>query len=156
MFDAPQNLFRLFGIGFALIGCGLLVGAFLSYRSTTEFLSTAVPGTGEVIGYDRRTDSEGSIAYYPVITFSPNGDSEIEFTSSTGGSDRPYAIGASVPLRYDPKLPFNATIDTPTDIWLVTGVLGGLGAVFMLVGGGLFWFLGMGGAFSKVAFSASR
>ena len=152
MFSTPQNLFRLFGLGFALIGCGLLVGALLSYRSTAAFLSTAMPATGEVIGYDRRADSEGAITYYPVITFAPAGDDEIEFTASTGSSNRPYAIGASVPLRYDPKLPFNAAIDTPADIWLVTGVLGGLGVVFVLVGGGLFWLLGLGGAGRQPAF----
>jgi hypothetical protein len=47
-----------------------------------------------------------------------------------------------VPLRYDPKLPFSAAIDTPVDLWLVTGVLGGLGVVFTLVGGVMFRFSG--------------
>jgi hypothetical protein len=53
VFDAPQKLFRLLAVGFALIGCGLLAGAFLSYRSTEAFLRTAATATGEVIGYER-------------------------------------------------------------------------------------------------------
>jgi len=91
-----------------------------------------------------------------VITFTPANGDEIEFTSSTGSNAREYAIGASVPLRYDPDLPFNTAIDTPADLWLATGVLGGLGVVFILVGGIMFWFFRSSGALDKVAFGPAE
>ncbi len=147
MFNDPIKLFRLIPLIFVLVGLGLLAGAVYSYRSTQEFLRTARTATGEVIGYSRRTDSEGEISYFPVIEFTPAGAEEaIEFTSSTGGT-RSYAIGARVPLRYDPALPFNAAIDSPGDLWLVAGVLGGIGALFTSIGGAIFWLFRPGGAF---------
>jgi hypothetical protein len=145
VFSAPQKIFRLIAAGFALIGCGLLAGAFYSYRSTEAFLATAVPATGTVIGYERHTDSEGEISYFPVITFTPEDGDEIEFTASTGGGGRPYKIGAPIALRYDPALPFNAAIDTPSDLWVGPIVLGFLGLIFTVVGSGLFWFFRPGG-----------
>jgi hypothetical protein len=132
-------------VGFALIGCGLLAGAFYSYRSTEAFLATAIPTTGKVIGYERHTNSEGEISYFPVIAFTPEGGDEIEFTSNTGSGGRPYKIGAPIALRYDPALPFNAAIDTPSDLWIGPVVLGFLGLAFAVVGAGMFWFFRPGG-----------
>lgn len=134
MFNSPHKLFQLLALGFALIGVGLLVGAALSYRSTREFLRTALPATGEVIGYERHNNSEGEISYFPVIVFTPEDGQEVEFTASTGSSTRSYKIGASIPLRYDPELPFNAMIDRPSDLWIATFVLGILGVAFSAVG----------------------
>lgn len=145
MFDNPQKLFRLFAAGFMLIGLGLIAGACLSYRSTAAFLSTAVATSGEVIGYERHNNSEGEISYFPVIVFTAAHGDEIEFTASTGGSTRGYPIGATVPLRYDPALPYNAAIDRPSDLWLATIVLSVLGLAFTTVGGGLLWLFRAGG-----------
>lgn len=145
MFDNPLKLFRILAVGFMLIGLGLIGGAVFSYRSTAAFLRTAVATTGEVIGYERRTNSEGEITYFPVIVFTPANGDEIEFTSSTGSSARGYAIGASVPLRYDPALPFSAAIDTPADLWLAAIVLSILGVAFTSVGGGMLWLFRAGG-----------
>ncbi len=70
----------------------------------------------------------------------PSGGAELKFTSSTGSSTRGYAIGAPVALRYDPARPVHAAIDTPVDLWLVTGVLTVLGLAFTAVGSGMAWF----------------
>ena len=149
MVTDPIKLFRLIPLIFVLVGLGLLAGATYSYRSTQEFLRTARPATGEVIGYARRTDSEGEISYFPIIEYTPAGAEEpIEFISSTGGT-RSYAVGARVPLRYDPALPFSAAIDSPGDLWLAAGVLGGLGALFTVIGGVIFWLFRPGGAFDS-------
>lgn len=149
MFNDPIKLFRLIPLIFVLVGLGLLAGAVYNYRSTQEFLRSARTATGEVIGYTRRTNSEGEISYFPVIEFTPAGAEEpIEFTSSTGGA-RSYAIGARVPLRYDPALPFHAAIDSSTDLWLAAGVLGGLGMLFTIIGGVIFWLFRPGGAFDS-------
>ncbi len=154
MFDTPQQLLRLFAAGFGLIGLGLLAGALFSYRSTQAWLSTSATAAGTVIGYERRTDSEGALSYFPVITFTPANGDEIEFTSSTGSSSRGYAIGASVPLRYNPALPFDAAIDTPLDLWITAGVLGFLGLVFTVVGVGLLWFFRPSGPLFELSANA--
>jgi hypothetical protein len=156
VFNTPQRLFRLFAAGFGLIGLGLLVGAFFSYRSTAAWLETSVAATGTVIGYERRTDSEGALTYFPVITFTPANGDEVEFTSSTGGSTRGYAIGASVPLRYNPALPFDAAIDTPLDLWIAAGVLGFLGLAFTLVGAGLLWVFRPSGSLFRASSQVSH
>lgn len=155
VFKNPINVFRLIPLLFVLIGLGLTAGAYFSYRSTQAFLRTALQTEGEVIGYERRNNSEGEISYYPVIVFTTAEGEEIEFTSSTGGSTRGYKIGTTVPLRYDPALPYNASIDSPADIWIATGVLGGLGIVFVLVGSGVFWIFRPGGKMDKTVFSPS-
>lgn len=153
MFKSPMNIFRMIAGLFAVIGIGLLIGAVLNYRSTTAFLATAQTATGTIIGYERHNNSEGEIFYYPVITFTPQGDAEIEFTASTGSSGRPYRIGAEVPLRYNPALPFEAVIDTPTDLWIGVFVLSLLGVVFTAVGCGLFWFFRPQGAVAALDFT---
>lgn len=141
MFNPPTRLFQLLAGFFVLVGLGLLTGAALSYRSTTAFLRTADSATGEVIGYQRRDNSEDGIVYFPVIVFSTASGEEIEFVSSTGSSTRGYRIGAAIPVRYDPALPFNAMIDAPADIWLTVGVLGVLGVAFSGAGAaGVYFF----------------
>lgn len=156
VFKNPINIFRLIPILFVLIGLGLLAGAYFNYRSTKEFLRTALPATGEVIGYERHTDSEGEISYYPVIIFTTAEGEEIEFTSSTGSGSRGYKIGSDIALRYDPALPFNASIDTPTDLWVGTGVLGFLGVAFTIVGSFVFWVFRPGGEMDRGVFSPSN
>jgi hypothetical protein len=131
---------------FALIGAGMLIGAGFGLANTRSFLAHASRAEGTVIAlqprYPNNTSSSNStlnssstsITFAPMVRFSHDGQ-VIDFTASTASNPPSYHIGETVPVLYLPSAPFKAKIDSFFSLWGGPLIVGGLGAIFLLIGG---------------------
>jgi hypothetical protein len=119
---------------FLLVGLGLSAGAAFAFARTKRFLAHAQQGQGEVLALEESRSQNGT-SYHPVVGFQTWNGERVEFRSATGSSSRSYRVGQSVPILYDPANPSDARIHGFMHVWLLTGILGFMGAVFTIVGG---------------------
>ncbi|MFC7620151.1 DUF3592 domain-containing protein [Microlunatus sp. GCM10028923] len=106
--------------------------------STTATTGTVIANTAEEGCYrtqDRRTTC--STQYHPVVEITAASGERIRFTSEVGSDPARYGTGDSVPVRYRPHDPHDATIDGFVELWMLPTIVGGIGLVFLAVGIGL-------------------
>jgi len=124
---------------FALIGLGMLIGAFFAYRHTHDFLAEAISAQGTVVdmteSHSRDSSGHSSTYYYPVIEFKDQRGETIRFTSSSGSNPPSYSRGESADILYVPSRPQDASINGFFSLWGAAVILGGIGAIFFLTGG---------------------
>ena len=132
-----MKTFNTLRVIFTLIGLGMLAGAFFSFQSTSTFLETATakPGVVTDLIYSRSSDSG---TYYPVVRFEDGQGRSVEFQSSSGSNPASYARGESVRVLFTPGESESARIDGFFSLWGMALIVGGIGAVFFLVGAGMF------------------
>ncbi len=130
---------------FAIIGLGMLVGAFFSFRHTQDFIAQAVTTQGRVIDLhvsrstsrDSNNNSRESITYYPIVEFTDRNGQSISFQSNTGSYPASYDRGDLVEVLYLPEKPRDAAINSTGSLWAGTIVLSSLGGIFFAIGGGI-------------------
>lgn len=125
----------LLKILFPLIGLGLLGGAFYTWHSTNEFVSGARVAQGTVVDLVSSRSSDSTWA--PVVVFRTAEGREVRFRSEVRSSPPSHSVGETVEVLYRPEQPAKAEINSFMSLWFVTMVLGGIGAVFTLLGGAL-------------------
>lgn len=118
---------------FALIGAGMLVGAFFLFTGTQDFLKTAKTTQGTVVDLISSRSSD-SVTYAPLIEFNTTDNSRIEFVSSNSSSPPSYSRGESVEVLYQESSPESAKINSFFSLWLGTIIVGVLGLIFFLIG----------------------
>ncbi|MCK4742642.1 MAG: DUF3592 domain-containing protein [Sulfuriflexus sp.] len=134
---------------FAIIGFGMLVGSFFLYQKTMFFLESAITTEGVVTELVRsRSSSDSSYTYAPVVKFKTSQDTTIEFTSTTSSNPPSYSRGEQIEVLYDPIQPHSAKINSFFSLWGGSVIVGGIGAVFFLIGFGII-FLGIRKARNK-------
>jgi len=126
-----------FGLIFLVLGVGLLVGCFFAASRTRSFLATAHEARAEVIALQHRLGQNHERAYYPVLRYRTQEGSTQEVVSSVGTNPPRYKEGDSVVVLYDPARPDTVRIHTFFNVWVFPLVLGGLGVIFLIVGGGI-------------------
>ena len=73
------------------IGCVLLMGSYLWFYSTKQFIEQSILTTGTVVALVEEyvpdpVDPPGTLNYYPVVEFITSNNEIIRFKSSTGSS----------------------------------------------------------------------
>lgn len=124
----------LFGI-FLLIGLGLLGGAAYLVLDTRADIARAETAAGTVIDLIGRRDSDGDTIYYPHVRYVTRSGETVEFTASVGSSPPAFDVGEPVSVLYDPAAPTEARIDSFFQLWFGAVILGGIGLVFIVIGG---------------------
>ena len=123
---------------FFVIGAGLLTGGVYSIQQTRRFLQTAVETRGvvtEVVWRESLSRNRGSSwSSYPRFRFSTSDGQEIAVISNTGSSPPSYRVNEPVTILYDPQQPFHASIKSFSELWMLSVILCGLGAVFSSFG----------------------
>lgn len=132
-----MKTFNTLRVIFALVGVGMLVGAFFSFQSTSTFLETATAKPGVVTDLIRSRSSDSN-AYYPLVRFEDEKGRLTEFLSSSGSNPPSYSRGETVRVLFMPGNAESARIDGFFSLWGVTLIVGGLGGVFFMVGAGMF------------------
>ena len=120
---------------FTLVGLGMLApGLWAGYQSWS-FLQTAqaVPGTVIALQWSNDSDSSGA---RPVVRYEVRGE-PYEITGDVWSSPPAYAVGNIVQVLYPPGQPRAARLESGFDFWFLPAFLGGMGALFTLVGGGV-------------------
>jgi hypothetical protein len=136
-----MRVFTIIKYVFTALGLCMLVGAFFIYRSTSGFLASAQTAEGTVIDLVASRSSD-STTYRPVVRFVTDDGRTIEFTSSAGSNPPSYSRGETVPVLYTPKTPEDAKINGFFALWGGVTILGGLGAVFFVIGAAFFLVVG--------------
>lgn len=121
---------------FLLAGVAMLAGAAYMYQSTRSFLAKAITTQGTVVELVRSRSSDSS-TYRPVVRFKDRAGREHEFTSSTGSNPPSYSTGEIVEVYYLSERPDDAKMSGYFALWGGASIFAGLGAVFVLVGGGM-------------------
>ena len=117
-----RGLNRLY-IGCAMIFGNLFFAAFClwgAYAAVTSWkLQTSGEiTTGTVTRLEESKTSEGYCCVYsPVVEFQVNGQT-YSFENENASSSPDYQVGSEVNVRYDPKNPNTAQINTFSDRWL--------------------------------------
>lgn len=121
---------------FALVGTGLLLGAYVSWHATQRIIRAGIETKGVVIDTRYGRDSQGrtTTSQAPVIQFRTATGQPITYYSSTYTTPAHFSVGETVTLWYLPEMPQEAVILEGADSWLVAAVLGGIGIVFALIG----------------------
>jgi hypothetical protein len=127
----------IFGI-FFVIGVGVFAGGIYSIQQTRRFLRTAVETRGvvtEIVWRESLSRSRGSSwSSYPRFRFSTSDGQEIDIVSDTGSSPPSYRVNEPVTILYDPQQPNHASIKSFSELWMLSVILCGLGAVFSSFG----------------------
>jgi hypothetical protein len=127
---------RLISWLFPLIGGLLLVGALLLWNNTRQFVASAYTAQGKVVELIEKRDSDG-VTYSPVVRFTAPDGREVTYTESFSGNPAPYDPGDGVEVLYSREQPGKARIKGFMSLWLGPVILGGMGAVFTAIGGGI-------------------
>lgn len=136
-----MKVLSVFKYVFLSIGLAILLGSWMAYKSSRDFLEKAVSTQGTVVDFVKVRGSS-STTFRPVVQFITGQGQEVEFISSTGRSRPSFTVGQQVDILYLPENPEDAKFNNYSDLWsiaLVTGVMGGVffsvGAIIFLVGG---------------------
>lgn len=118
---------------FTVLGLGMLFGAFTFYTNTQDFLKNALTTSGTVVELVSSRSSD-STTYRPVVEFKTQDGKLVEFTSSSGSNPPSFSEGEIVEVLYQESSPERAKINSFFSLWGGSTILGGLGAVFFIVG----------------------
>lgn len=125
---------------FACVGVAMLAVAASLYAHDRRFRAQAIETRGTVIALERVL-SENGHTYKPVVRFHAGGGGlegqPREFRPSRSSNPAAYAIGEEVAVFYDPADPGRAQIGGWLAHWGTVTVVGGMGAIFAGIGGGL-------------------
>ena len=131
--EPPKDFVELiFGViftipGLVLVGCGIL-----SLRSARRKLRLWKRASGTVVGYSEMKTSAGKpCSYMPQVEFTTDDGKTLAFTSSHGTGKKRYPDGTTVNVLYAPEDPASATIQSFSDLFLLSIILLLMGAVFL-------------------------
>lgn len=122
---------------FGLAGLGMLVGGGFMARNTLAFRARAVSAEGVVVDLIQKRDSKGSSTWSPEVEYRTADGETRTYVSSSSSNPPAWDRGEKVTLRYDPDNPERVRLDGFMDNWFGPTILGGMGAVFSLVGFGI-------------------
>ncbi len=129
------------GLVFFLSGLGLLTGDYFAFTGTRRFLQGAALADGMVTELSlERSGSRSSGTYHPVVQFRAENGVAVTFRSSVGSNPPSYRVGEPVGVYYNPANPQDARVNSFFSLWGMVLILSALGAVFFLVGAGIFAF----------------
>ena len=75
--------------------------------------------------------------YIPVVQFEASDHRIITAACKTGSNPPTHKVDDSVTVIYRVTSPEDIHLDEPLELWLLTWILGGIGLVFIMVGGGM-------------------
>jgi hypothetical protein len=136
--DRSAKRFVILPAIFCFIGVGLLAPAIWFGYQSWAFLQAAEVAQGMVIGLDWIDDS-GTSAARPVVSYEVRGE-PYQITGSVSSYPPAYHIGESARVLYSPGQPRSERLESWLDFWFLPLLFGGIGLVFGLIGGGL-WYL---------------
>lgn len=132
MEDLDRKVMWFLRLFFAIGVVVLVVGAVMFVR-TAQFLAEAERATGTVIDLSRETDSEGGVAFHPVVRFRTTEGEAVEFVSSFGSSPPSAEPGDRVDVLYDPDDPYDAKLSGFFDLWMPPGIPVVVGGGFIAI-----------------------
>lgn len=124
------GVFLVVGLIIASIG-----GCF--FWSTQNSLGACLRATGKVIELRKPPGQRG---YTPVVQFETADHKSITAVGKFGSNPPAHNVADSVTVLYRATSPEDISLDDPFELWLVPCILGGIGSIFVIIGGALLLF----------------
>jgi hypothetical protein len=132
-----KRVLRLLSWIFGAVGVGLLIGAGVAATLTVQFRARSVEASGKIVDQtDGSRSSGGGRSYAPVFEFIDADGQRHRVRANVSSNPPAYDVGDAVTVRYDPRRPEHARIDSFLENWFVATLLGGLGVVFAGIAAG--------------------
>lgn len=133
-----------------LLGVGLLAGSGYAIWREIEFRRGAIETSGQVVEMlsrsSRDRDGRTSRSYTPVFVFSLPDGTKRRVEGGVSSNPPCCTVGETIRVRYRPEAPERAQMTGFMESWFVATMLGGMGAVFTLIGLAVTGITGRGGA----------
>jgi hypothetical protein len=133
-------LVRLIALLLLVVGLPFVCLGLYEVFEVQQMLSDFARVQGTVVDNTYITTNDGgaeSGAYYPVAEFTPLDGSPVRFTDGIGSLPPDYAVGAQVPVLYDPADVRSARIHSWKRLWFAPTLFIAIGllpsAVFLVV-----------------------
>jgi hypothetical protein len=124
---AVSRLLMVLGMVFLLLGGGF---AFRTY----SFVHGAVRADATVTGNIKFAAPDGSVAYRPMFQFKDAAGRTRTGEADSGTHAQGYVPGDRIQILYPPDDPYSAQMDAFQQLWLMSSLLGGVGATLLLAG----------------------
>lgn len=124
------GIFLVVGLVIASVG-----GCFV--WSTQDSQKACLRATGKVIELRKPPGQRG---YTPVVQFETADHKSITAVGKFGSNPPAHNVADSVTVLYRAESPNDISLDDPFELWLVPCILGGIGSIFVIVGGALLFF----------------
>ena len=123
--------------GFTAVGAAMLAGTLFWVQHVRTFVAEASLAEGTVVELVASRSSDSGTTWRPVVRFVAADGKAVQFTSSTSTNPPSYSRGEKVDVLYSASRPHDAAIKGFLSLWLGPIIVGGIGAVFLAVGGGI-------------------
>jgi hypothetical protein len=140
MDNAIKILLRIIPLGCFIAAVIATVLCVWTVRRENNFLHTAATAEGTVVALTQHGNSDGTMEFAPVFTYSGSAGQTYTVTSATSSYPPAYAVGQRVPVSYTPGSPASAEIVGFWNEWLATVVTGVFAGAFLLAAV-FFWVL---------------
>lgn len=126
--------FRVIGLIFASIGAIAAVNTTVFVRRAETVLGTVIDYAVEQnsISFLQSAESTGML-YYPIVEYPASRGRTSRVTGRSGSPTRAYEPGEQIPVLVSTSNPERARINTVLGVWGTAIILGGLGAIFLLL-----------------------
>jgi uncharacterized protein (DUF58 family) len=136
------RVLRIVGMVFGAIAMvAFFVAILLATLRWNEVSAATATTQGTVVAF-----AHGRKGSAPVVELTPPGGDPVRITGRISSKPARYHVGEQVAVRYDPKVPAHAMIDTFFEIWLLPFIFGCMGGGYMATAALLFFLSVLGRA----------
>lgn len=128
-----MDRFTVWGLICIAVGCGFLATALRIYVLRKRFLAQSETATGTVVEVRSRGIGRNAVSV-PVFEFRTAEGSLHRAESLMGSGFRSFEDGETLPIRYDPRDPSRAEVDSYAVLWGLALLRTGYGVLFLLMG----------------------
>jgi len=127
-------MFFIFCAGFLWLGGVMANEQAGRFRRNMALDRAGAHAQGKVVDYKSTTGKNRQL--WPVVTFTTPEGEAVTFESQSRSRISGYAMGATVPVLYDPRTPAVAEINEPDRMWGGMVLQGVISACLACLGGG--------------------
>ncbi len=114
-----------------LFAVGMMAGGVHVWRDMDGFSAHGIAAQGQIVSFDTRRDSEGSVMYYPRIRFTAQDGRSHDFQDNVGSNAPLGRVGDAVNVLYDSGNPRRAVVNRGWLNWLLPAALMAAGALLL-------------------------
>lgn len=125
--------FKLWGLLCLAVSFGFFLSALQIYLRRKRFLADAQPASGTVVEVRVRGVGRNAMSF-PVFEFRTAEGTLQQAESLQGTGLQSFKVGEAVAVRYDPRDPGKAEVDSFAVLWGLALLRAGFGLVFLILG----------------------
>lgn len=118
---------------FVAIGLILLSASAFFLLNTASLLNESKEAVGKVVEIERHSVGSGPVHFSPVIRFTTENGTLVEFSSAYSSTNLEYGVGDEIEVLYQNTSPMKVRLKHFFALWGAAMILGIIGGLFILV-----------------------